>query len=93
MGILVNFVLVKFFRPVEHRAQSPEHLCGTRIIVAISAQKERRKKSKFRCVKNLIIDSRASWYGLITILLVTKPPTGIGLFLSNYKMDPHEIWF
>ena len=52
MGILVNFALVKFFRPVEHRAQSPECLCGTRIIVVISAQKERRKKSKFKCAKN-----------------------------------------
>ena len=93
MGILVNFALVKFFRHVKHREQAPEHLCATRMIVASCAQKERRKKSKFTCAKNLKTDSPAPYFWPITILLVTKPPTGIGLVLSKYKRDSHEIWF
>ena len=44
MGFLVNFVLVEFFRPVKLRAKPPEHLCGTRDIVTISAQIKRTRK-------------------------------------------------
>ena len=60
MEILVNFVLVEFFRPVKHSAKPPEHVCGTRIVVAISAQKERRKKIEVYVGKNSITDSRAA---------------------------------
>ena len=35
---------------------------------------------------------RTPYFWLITILLVTKPPNGIGLFLSNYKKDSHDLW-
>ena len=68
MGILVNFPLGRFFRPVEHRAQPPEHLCGTRMNIAVSAQIKRRKKLEFWRVKNSTTDSKAPNYRLITIL-------------------------
>ena len=44
MGIVVNFVLVKFFRPVKHRAKPPEYLCATRIVLASCAQIKRITK-------------------------------------------------
>ena len=60
MGIMVKFALVEFFRHVKDRAQTPEYLCATRMIVASCAQKERRKKSKFRWVEKRKSASRAS---------------------------------
>ena len=53
MGILVNFVLVEFFRPVELRAKPPEHLCGTIDIVTISAQIKRIRKIEVYVGKKL----------------------------------------
>ena len=53
MGIMVNFVLVEFFRPVNYHAKPPEHLCGTRNVVANSAQIKRRRKIEVYVVKKL----------------------------------------
>ena len=48
MGIMEKIALVEFFRPVKHRAQAPEHLCATHMIVVSCAQKERRKNRRLR---------------------------------------------
>ena len=53
MGIVVNFVLVKFFRPVKHRAKPPEYLCATRIVLASCAQIKRITKIEFFVGKKL----------------------------------------
>ena len=94
MGIMVNFVLVEFFRPVNYHAKPPEHLCGTRNIVANSAQKSGEEKSKLTSSKNSTTDSKAFYYGVISILL-GKLPDGNDLDLSNYKhpeQGPHNSW-
>ena len=53
MGISLNFGLVEFFRPVKYRARPREHLCGTRILHANSAQKERKQKNQVYVCKKL----------------------------------------
>ena len=93
MGILVKFALNNYFRPNKHAGKAPEQFCGMRVVVAISAKKERRKKMKLSYLKELFTDRRASCYGLISILLESKSSHGNCLVLSNYKKESVEIWF
>ena len=83
MGIMEIFVLLEFFRPVNYHAKPPEHLCGTHHVVTNSAQKSGEEKSKFTLLKNSTTDSKAFYYGVITIQLPGKLPDGNDLDLSN----------
>ena len=62
MGILVNLYLNNSFRPVKHAVKAP-HFCGMRVVVAVSAKKERRKKIEGIILKRIIYCSASLLYG------------------------------
>ena len=93
MGENPYFDLSNFFRPRRFRAKTPDPFLGTRLEVRISGKKNEEKILKScRRIKS-ISTRRTPYFWPIAILLGSKLPAGIGLVLSNYKMDPHEIWF
>ena len=63
MGILVNLYLNNSFRPVKHAVKAPEQFCGMRVVVAVSAKKERRKKIEGIVLKRIIYCSASLLYG------------------------------
>ena len=92
MGILINLVLNNYFRPVNFGPKAPEQFCGTRVIITVSAKKN-KEKMKLLYLKESFTDRRAYDYGLITILFESKMPHRNCLVLSNYKKESVEIWF
>ena len=55
MGILVNLYLNNSFRPVKHAVKAPEHFCGRRVVVAVSAKKTKKKNWRHCTQKNYLL--------------------------------------
>ena len=93
MGKTPYFDLSDFFRPRRFDAKTPDLFLRKRLEVYFSLKKNEEKilKSSHR-IKSGSARRTPDFYH-ITILLASKPPSGIGLVLRTYKMDPHEIWF
>ena len=93
MGKIPYFDLSDFFRPRRFDAKTPDLFLRKRLEVYFSLKKYEEKKFKSSGRIKPVFAQRIPNFYHITILLASKPPSGIRLVLRTYKMDPHEIWF
>ena len=80
-----------FFDPEDFARRLRTHFWERVLKRGIPEKKNEEKILKSCRRKKSVFPRRTPYFLPITILLVNKLPTGIGLVLSNYKMDPHEI--
>ena len=93
MGKTPYFDLSDFFDPVDSSRRLRTYFWERGLKRGFPEKKNEEKILKScRRIKS-ISTRRTPYFWPITILLGSKLPAGIGLVLSNYKMDPHEICF
>ena len=93
MGKTAYFDLSYFFDPVDFARRLRTYFWERALKRGFPEKKNEEKILKSSGRIKSIFPRRTPYFWPMTILLVTKPPTGIGLVLSNYKRDLHEIWF
>ena len=91
MGKTPYFDLSDFFDPEDFARRLRTHFWERVLKRGIPEKKNEEKILKSCRRKKSIFPRPTPYFWPITILLVNKLPTRIGLVLSNYKMDPHEI--